>query len=67
LRFRFIELNLADNSISEYGMHAIKNLISTTKIEHLNLASNMISEAGLSLILEDFIKNNHILKELKIS
>jgi hypothetical protein len=28
----FTELNLADNSISEYGMHAIKNLISSTRI-----------------------------------
>lgn len=28
----FTELNLADNSISEYGMHAIKNLISSSRI-----------------------------------
>lgn len=32
LSFSFTELNLADNSISEYGMHAIKNLIGSTKI-----------------------------------
>jgi hypothetical protein len=41
-------------------MHAIKNLISSTKTKRLNLASNMISEVGLSLILEEFIKNSHI-------
>ena len=41
-------------------MHAIKNLIGSTKIESLNLASNMISEVGLSLILEEFIKNSYI-------
>lgn len=47
----FTDLNLSDNSISEYGMHAVKNIIGGTKIESLNLASNMISEVGLSLIL----------------
>lgn len=57
---RFTTINLADNSISEYGMHAVKSLISGTKIEHLNLASNMISEVGLSLILEDMIKNTYL-------
>ena len=60
LPFSFTELNLADNSISEYGMHAVKNLIAGTHIEHLNLASNMISEVGLSLILEELIKNTHL-------
>ena len=53
-------LNLADNSISEYGMHAIKNLISSTPIEQLNLASNMISEVGLSLVLDDLIRNTKL-------
>lgn len=57
---RFTTINLSDNSISEYGMHAIKSLISSSKIEHLNLASNMISEVGLSLILEDMIKNTYL-------
>lgn len=51
-------LNLADNAISEYGIHAIKNLINSTKIIHLNLSSNMISEVGLSMILDDLVKNN---------
>jgi mannose/fructose/N-acetylgalactosamine-specific phosphotransferase system component IIC len=41
-------------------MHAVKSLISTSKILHLNLASNMISEVGLSLILEEMIKNTFI-------
>ena len=63
---RFHTINLADNSISEYGMHAIKSLISSdNKIESLNLASNMISEIGLSLILEEMIKNQTI-KELNL-
>ena len=57
---RFQTINLADNSISEYGMHAIKSLISSSRIENLNLASNMISEVGLSLILEETIKNSFI-------
>jgi mannose/fructose/N-acetylgalactosamine-specific phosphotransferase system component IIC len=46
-------------------MHAVKNLIASTNIEHLNLASNMISEVGLSLILEELIKNTH-LRTLKL-
>jgi hypothetical protein len=41
-------------------MHAIKSLISSSRIENLNLASNMISEVGLSLILEEMIKNSFI-------
>jgi hypothetical protein len=53
-------LNLADNSISEYGMHAVKNLISSSGIEQINLASNMISEVGLSLVLDDLIKNTRL-------
>ena len=41
-------------------MHAVKTLLSSTRLELLNLASNMISEVGLSLVLEDFIKNTHL-------
>lgn len=41
-------------------MHAVKNLLSSTRLERLNLASNMISEVGLSLILEELIKNGHL-------
>lgn len=41
-------------------MHAVKNLLSSTRLERLNLASNMISEVGLSLILEELIKNTHL-------
>lgn len=40
---KFKWVNLADNAISEYGMHAVKNLLNATKIESLNVASNMIS------------------------
>ena len=46
-------------------MHAVKNLINSSKIESLNVASNMISEVGLSLVLEDLIKNS-FLKTLDI-
>jgi len=54
------KLNLADNSISDFGMHAIKTIINTTKIEYLNIASNMISGDGLESILEDLIKNLYL-------
>ena len=57
---KFKSVNLADNSISEYGMHAVKNLISTCQIDSLNIASNMISEVGLSLILEEMIRNTSL-------
>lgn len=52
---KFEKLNLAGNQISDYGMHAVKNLLNG--LSHLNLASNMISGDGLELILEDLIKN----------
>jgi len=29
---KFKSINLADNAISEYGMHAIKNLLCATQI-----------------------------------
>lgn len=29
---KFKSINLADNSISEYGMHAVKNLLNSTEI-----------------------------------
>ena len=41
-------------------MHAVKSLISSSKVQSLNLASNMISEVGLSLILEEMIKSPYI-------
>ena len=47
-----MDINLADNAISDYGMHAIKQIIGNPQIKGLNLASNMISEAGLEMILE---------------
>jgi len=39
------KLNLADNSITDYGMHSVKNILQGcgTKLTSLNLASNMIS------------------------
>ena len=54
------KLNLADNSISDFGMHAIKTIINSTKITSLNIASNMISGDGLECILEDLIKNSNL-------
>ena len=63
---KFKHVNLADNSISEYGMHAVKNLLSSCDIESLNIASNMISEVGLSLVMDELIRNT-TLKVLDIS
>lgn len=54
------KINLADNAISDFGMHAIKTLINSMNISYLNLASNMISGDGLECILEDLIKNQTI-------
>ena len=54
---KFEKLNLADNAISDYGMHAIKNIINNTGVKNINLASNMISGEGLELILDDLIAN----------
>ena len=50
-------LNLSDNSISDYGMHAIKAILEATEMKSLGLASNMISGEGVELLLEDLIKN----------
>jgi NLR family CARD domain-containing protein 3 len=55
------KLNLADNSISDYCMHAIKNIIKNSPhLKSLNLASNMISGEGLELFLDDLIENKEI-------
>lgn len=61
------KLNLADNSITDYGMHSVKNLIKGCgqKLQSLNLASNMISGQGIELFLEDLI-NNTTLKHLDL-
>lgn len=55
-------LNLADNSISDYGMHAVKNILNNPEVnlKQLNLASNMISGEGLELFLDDLIQNKHL-------
>jgi len=57
-RKKFDKINIADNQITDYGMHAVKNLL--PNITSLNLASNMISGDGLELILEDLIMNTSI-------
>jgi len=59
------KLNLADNAISDFGMHAIKTIINNINLEYLNIASNMISGDGLECILEDLIKNT-VIKHLDI-
>ena len=51
------KLHLADNAITDYGMHAIKNIINSSRLTSLNLASNMISGEGLELFLDDLISN----------
>lgn len=56
--FKDIErLNLSDNSVSDYGMHALKTILDSTDMKSLSIASNMISGEGIELILEDLIKN----------
>lgn len=58
-------MNLADNAISDNGMHSIKSIIANTRIRHLNLSSNMISEAGLEMIVDDLSKSM-VLKSLDL-
>lgn len=50
-------INLADNAISDNGMHSIKSIIANSKIKALNLSSNMISESGLEMIVDDLSKS----------
>lgn len=57
---RIDKLNLADNSVTDYGMHAVKGIIQHTRLSALNLSSNMISGEGLELILDELISNQTI-------
>jgi NLR family CARD domain-containing protein 3 len=56
------KINLADNCITDYGMHSIKNIIANCqgKLQCLNLASNMISGEGMELFLDDLIANTSL-------
>lgn len=56
------KLNLADNSITDYGMHSVKNILQNcgTKLNSLNLASNMISGQGIELFLDDLMQNTSL-------
>ena len=56
------KLNLADNSITDYGMNSIKNILQNcgTKLTSLNLASNMISGQGIELFLDDLMQNRSL-------
>lgn len=56
---------MADNAISDNGMHSIKSIIVNTRIKHLNLSSNMISESGLEMIVDDLSKSS-VLKSLDL-
>ena len=51
---------MADNSISDYCMHAVKKIIKESSLRSLNLASNMISGEGLEVLLDDLIENNDL-------
>ena len=55
-------INLADNAISNWGMHAIKSLIAANCCKSLNLASNMISDQGLEMIINELTKNTTLEK-----
>ena len=57
LKIQVERLNLADNSISDYGMQAVKSILTSTQLRQLNLASNMISGEGLEIILDELITN----------
>ena len=50
-------LNVADNSISDYGMSAVKTILNSVNLKSINLASNMISGEGLELILDELIQH----------
>lgn len=56
------KLNLADNSITDYGMHSVKNILHNCngKLTSLNLASNMISGHGIELFLDDLMTNQSL-------
>ncbi|EGR31503.1 hypothetical protein IMG5_107210 [Ichthyophthirius multifiliis] len=60
-KYKYIDtLNLADNPISDNGMHLIKQIMENTQIKHLNLASNMISESGFEIIVDELSKNQNL-------
>jgi hypothetical protein len=56
------KLNLGDNSVTDYGMHSVKNIIQACggKLTSLNLASNMISGEGIEILLDDLIQNTSL-------
>ena len=62
---RLVRLNIADNAISDYGMHHIRDILENTDLEYLNLASNMISGDGLETIAEA-ISNHKNIKVLDV-
>lgn len=63
---RLVKLNIADNAVSDYGMHHIRSILESTQLEYLNLASNMISGDGLETIAEA-ISNHKTIRVLDVS
>lgn len=57
---QFESINIADNAISDSGMHAVKGLIASNCCTSLNLASNMISESGLNMVLKELTMNTSL-------
>lgn len=55
-------LDLSDNGISDYGMHAIKNIIHAGQVNSLCLASNMISGEGLEILCDSLCFSQSIKK-----
>lgn len=53
----FANINLSDNTLGDYAIHAIRTLLNNIPARSLGLASNMISHIGLSQIIEDLCKN----------
>ena len=60
-------LNLGDNSVTDYGMHSIKNIVRNCgqHLKALNLASNMVSGSGFEIFIEDLCANE-TLKQLDL-
>ena len=56
------KLNMADNDITQFGMHSVKNIITAcgANLHYLNLASNKISCEGILLLLEELTTNQYL-------
>lgn len=61
------KLNLGDNSVTDYGMHSIKNIVRNCgqHLKALSLASNMVSGTGFEICIEELCANE-TLKQLDL-